>query len=225
VEDNSFDLLGWASKKAVEVGILDQEKAYTIGSGLDQPVGFTQHPAWTTAVGSTVKVGNSTYTGINVHSGLAAALAWPIPSDSLDPTTYGLLGLSTSLPTQYEVGAKWFANKKTYGGIMGLTDANGRPLWYGTDASPFPQFVAGFPGMLLGYPPVRNVFMPNVSANSYPVAIGNMNAYYIVDRVGVTVEVFRETLALRDQVLIYLRLRTGGQLVDYYKLRSMQIAA
>lgn len=224
IEDNAFDLLGWVSKKATEVGILDQEKAYTVGTGLDQPVGFTQHPAFTTAVGSTVKVNNSTYTGMKITSGVSAALTWPIPSDSLDPTTYGLLGMSTNLPTQYEVGAKWFANKKTYGNVMGLTDSNGRPLWYGTDASPFPQFIAGFPASLLGYPVVRNVFMPNVGASAYPMVLGNMGGYFIVDRVGITVEVFRETLAQYDQVLIHLRMRTGGQLVDYYKLRSLETA-
>jgi HK97 family phage major capsid protein len=108
---------------------------------------------------------------------------------------------------------------------MGLTDSTGRPLWYGTDASPFPQFIAGFPAQLLGYPVVRNVFLDNVGASAYPAVLGNMGAYYIVDRVGITVEVFRETLALRDQVLIYLRMRTGGQLVDYYKLRSLYISA
>lgn len=222
-EDNSFDLFGWITKKITEVALLDQEKAYTLGDGAGVPWGFTQHPTFSTAVGSTTTVGGFTYTGGQIKNGDSDFLKWPISPDSLDPTTYGILGVEANLPIQYEMGAKWFANKKTYGAIAGMTDTAGRPLWYGNgpQGNIYPQFVGGVPSDLRGYPVVKSVFVDDVSHAKTPLFLGNMNSYYIVDRIGVTVEVFRETYAARDQVLIYLRMRTGGQLVDYYKMRCL----
>jgi HK97 family phage major capsid protein len=224
-EDNSFDLFGWLTKKINEVALLDQEKAYTIGDGAGQPAGFMNHPSLATAVGSTVSAGGFTYTGGMITTGDSDLLKWPIPSDSLDPTTQGILGMNANLPIQYEMGSKWFANKKTYAAVDALTDTTGRPLWYEQGSGLFPSFNNGFNATLKGYPVVKNVFMDSVAKGKYPMVLGNMNAYFIVDRIGITVEVFRETYAARDQVLIYLRMRTGGQLVDYYKLRALKVSA
>ena len=224
-EDNSFDLFGWLTKKITEVALLDQESAYTIGDGAGQPLGFMKHPALATAVGSTVTAGGFTYTGCQVNTGDSDYLKWPIPSDSLDPSSQGILGVNATLPIQYEMGAKWFANKRTYAAVEGLTDTAGRPLWYEQGAGLYPQFNNGFNSTLKGYPIVKNVFMDNATKGKYPMVLGNMNSYFIVDRIGITVEVFRETYAARDQVLIYLRMRTGGQLVDYYKMRSLCVSA
>jgi HK97 family phage major capsid protein len=52
-----------------------------------------------------------------------------------------------------------------------------------------------------------------------------MKGYYIADRIGLSVEVFRETLAARDQVLVYMRKRVGGQLVHYWRMKALKVAA
>lgn len=224
LEDNAFDLLGWVGKNITENAMLDQEYAFTNGDGAGQPVGFTVHPTMSTAWGSTTTVAGKTYTGGMTKTGIAAALSWPVPSDSLAYDTYGLLGMEGSLSPQYEASARWFASKRTYSNIRGLADTNGRPLWQTSDGV-FANYVKGYPPTLLGYPIEKNMFLPNVAASVYPMFLGDLSGYYIVDRVGITLEVYRETLALRDQVLIYLRMRTGGALVDYYKMRSLYVAA
>jgi HK97 family phage major capsid protein len=67
--------------------------------------------------------------------------------------------------------------------------------------------------------------MPTVSAgttNQTPVAVlGDMSAYWIADRVGFSVEVNPWIYQDRDQVLVYMRMRTGGQLVEYWKMKCL----
>jgi HK97 family phage major capsid protein len=63
------------------------------------------------------------------------------------------------------------------------------------------------------------MFVPSVSNATTFVYLGDMQGYYIVDRVGISVEVFREVYGLRDQVVVYMRKRTGGQLVDYWRMK------
>jgi HK97 family phage major capsid protein len=53
------------------------------------------------------------------------------------------------------------------------------------------------------------------------LALGDLKGYYIVDRVGMSVEVFREVYGLRDQVVVYMRKRTGGDLVHYWRMKVL----
>ncbi len=93
-------------------------------------------------------------------------------------------------------------------------------LWYSGDS--FPSVNNGFNPTLLGYPVVKNQFMPDIAAANEPLALGDMKGYYIVDRVGLSVEVYREIAALRDMVVIYARQRTGGQLVHDWRMKLMK---
>ena len=77
----------------------------------------------------------------------------------------------------------------------------------------------------MGYGVVKNQFMPAIAASAVPLVLGDMKGYYIADRVGLSVEVFREVYGLRDQVVVYARKRTGGQLVNYWKMRNLTITA
>jgi HK97 family phage major capsid protein len=51
-----------------------------------------------------------------------------------------------------------------------------------------------------------------------------MRAYYIADRVGLSIEVLREIKALRDEVVLYSRKRVGAQLVHDWRLKVMKLA-
>ena len=65
----------------------------------------------------------------------------------------------------------------------------------------------------------------STTAQTPAMMLGDMSAYWIVDRVGFSVEVNPWIYQDRDQVLIYMRMRTGGQLVEYWKQKFLVITA
>jgi len=75
---------------------------------------------------------------------------------------------------------------------------------------------------LLGYPIIKDAFLPNISSTTTPLVFGDLTGYWIADRVGITVEVLRELRALRDEVIIYARKRVGGQLVHDWRVKLMK---
>lgn len=219
LEDNGFDLLGFVTQKMQEAFGLGAEDAYINGDGTGKPQGLATHPTFGIAHGSTSTVAGETITGGYVVTGLSAGLTWQGISN--DEPTKGILGIEAALPPQYEMNAKWYGNKAAYATVRSLVDANKRPLWQQSDGA-FQSWVKGYPPTLLGYPINKSEFFAALAADSLSMYFGDMQAYYIVDRVALSVEVFRETLARRDQVLVYARMRTGGQLVDYWRMKALK---
>ena len=219
LEDNSFDLLGYISEIGAETYALGEDDAFLNGTGVGEPQGLLYHPTFGIANGSTGTVSGSTIAGGYVLGG-TTYITWA--GDSFDEPTKGILGLEGALPPQYENNAKFYGAKATYTFIRGLMDAEHRPLWQQTDAGWGANWVRGLPQTLLGYPVVKDQFMPAVASSALPLLFGDMKGYYIADRIGLSVEVFRETLAARDQVLVYMRKRVGGQLVHYWRLKALK---
>jgi HK97 family phage major capsid protein len=219
LEDNSFDLLGYISNLGAEAFALGEESAYTNGTGAGQPQGFLQHPANITSTGNVIAYSTyatragSTYWGNVIYSG-STTLTW-------GSATTGVIGTESQLPPQYETNAKWFGTKTTYAGIRAINAGTATlPQWSLGDA--YPNYANGMNASLLGYSIVKNQFMPSSLATGYAyLSLADMSGYYIVDRVGLSVEVFREVYGLRDQVVVYMRKRTGGQLVHYWKTKVL----
>lgn len=219
VEDNSFDLLGYITKIGSESFALTQEDTYTTGNGVSRPFGFTVHPTASIANGSTSTINGTTYTGGEIFTGSSGALAWGSATGGT-----GIRGVETALPPQYESGAKWFAAKSTYGAARDINAGTATlPQW--SLGESYPNYANGYQANLLGYPTVKNQFMPTVSSgttNQTPVmALGDLSSYWIADRVGFSVEVNPWIYQDRDQVLVYMRMRTGGQLVEYWKMKFL----
>lgn len=221
IEDNSFDLLGYINKLAAESFALTQEDAHTTGNGVAKPFGFTVHPTASIAQGSTSAVNGVTYTGGEIFSGSSGALAW---GSSATATATGIVGVEGVLPPQYEPGAKWYGTKRTYSAVRSINAGTSTlPQWSLSES--YPNFMNGYAPRLLGYPTVKNQFMSELSAavtGQVPVmALGDLSSYWIMDRVGFSVEVNPWLYQARDQVLIYMRMRTGGQLVEYWKMKFL----
>ena len=219
VEDNSFDLLGYCTKIGAESFSLTQDDTYTTGNGVSKPFGFIYHPTMSIANGSNSTINGTTFTGGEIFSGTSGAVAWGSATGA-----NGLRGTETALPPQYESGAKWFAAKSTYGAIRDINAGTATlPQW--SLGESYPNYANGYQANLLGYPTVKNQFMPTVSTattNQTPAAVlGDMSAYWIADRVGFSVEVNPWIYQDRDQVLVYMRMRTGGQLVEYWKMKAL----
>ena len=214
LEDNSFDLLGYINELLAESFALGEEDAFTNGDGVGKPVGFMQHPSASIANGSTGTVAGVTYSGNMILSGAAGAMAW-------GNSTTGILGTESSMPPQYEGGAMWYGTKATFASIRALnTGTANLPQWSLGDS--YPNYANNHQASLLGYGVQKNQFMPAVSSTTTPLILANMKGYRVVDRVGLSIEVFREVYGLRDQVVIYARKRTGGLLTDYWKFKYMK---
>lgn len=219
LEDNSFDLLGYITQLGAEAFGLGEESVFTTGSGAGQPQGFASHPAKSIAATTTGTSGGVTYTGMYIPTGTTTGL--PTWSSTLG-TNYGITGLEANLPPQYENGAKWYATKSTYAAVRQINAGTSTlPQWALGDA--YPNYANNMQASLLGYPVMKNQFMQAAGTDGYyPMFLGDMKGYYIVDRVGLSVEVFREVYGLRDQVVVYMRKRVGGQLVKYWQLRCLK---
>lgn len=216
LEDNSFDLLFYISNLGGEAFALGEEYAFTVGTGAGQPQGFLAHPASNILSSTYAAVGGITYWGNQINTG-STSIAWGAAATY--PGT-GIIGMEASLPPQYESGAKWWGNKFTYAAIRGINAGTTTvPQWSLGDS--YPNYANGMSPSLLGYSIAKNQFMGNPATAVKYLAFGDMSGYFIVDRVGLSVEVFREVYGLRDQVVVYMRKRVGGQLVHYWKMRTM----
>lgn len=223
VEDNAFDLLGYLNQIGAESFALTQEGTYTTGNGVSQPVGFLKHPSASVSYNSSVTVNNTKWLGGMVLSGSSGALAWGAAATSAALAT-GILGTEAVLPPQYESGAKWYGNKMTYATIRTINVNTATVPQWGLGES-WPNYANNYNASLLGYKIEKNQFMPDVASSVVPLALGDMGAYYIADRVGFSVEVNPWIYQDRDQVLIYMRQRTGGQLVEYWKMKFLECSA
>jgi HK97 family phage major capsid protein len=101
--------------------------------------------------------------------------------------------------------------------VAQLKDAQGRFLWgLGYGESGLSVDFKSRP--LVGYPVIYSGFMPNIGAANYPLIFGDLSGYYLVNRIGFSVQVLRELYAETNQVLVLGRLRFGGQPVEPWKL-------
>ncbi len=199
IEDSSYPIVEWCTSKFQETIDLLYENMIINGAGATQPDGILI---------------NSQFVSNDVHSGAAAALTWD-----------GLVNLAYALPEQYDRNAVMVLNKTNCARqIAGLQDGNGRPYW--TEG-------AGDNGLagqrinrpLLGYPVIFNAFMPNVGAGNYPIVFGDLSGYYLVNRIGFSIETLRELYSESNQVVLLGRIRFGGQLVEDWRLRGHVVAA
>jgi HK97 family phage major capsid protein len=224
IEDNSFDLLGYITKIGAESFSLTQEDTYTAGNGVSKPVGFTKHPSVGIAYGSTgTGADGTTYSGTKISASSSSNdLIW---GESLNYT--GVRGAETALAPQYEAGANWFGAKATYGFLRDL-NANTATMPQWSMGEQWPNMQNGYSANIYGYPIKKNQFMSTHASGTWTtgdavLSLGNMDAYWIADRVGFSVEVNPWIYQDRDQVLVYMRMRTGGQLVEYWKMRHLVI--
>lgn len=93
---------------------------------------------------------------------------------------YGeLVKLMTLLDPAYNDNAVWSMNNGTLAYVLGLADANGRPIFI-----PFNDGGnSGFPGTILGYPVKIDPYAPDVAASATPIRFGDHAAAYTVREV------------------------------------------
>ncbi len=205
LEDAAYPLESTIVELLSEAFFLGEEEAFWTGTGAGQPFGLLSHPMAATA-------DSTTGDGMFVVSGDASLI-----------TANGLISLVMALPEQYDINAKWFFNKRsTESAIRKLVSAtSGDYLW-----PIIPQVGNLGPGGsdLLGYPVVRSPFAPDIAGNAFPAAFGDMKAYTVVDRIGLSIQRLREVYAETNLVVFLARKRVGGKLMEPYRLKLQKIS-
>lgn len=198
LEDSAFDLESISAELLGESFALGEESVFWIGSGAGQPMGITTNIDQTDGVTS-------------VASGDAATL-----------TDDGLIDLIYALPAQYENGARIFWRKATEKVVRKLKNAT-------TDEYSWPveERVGAFgvaDPTILGFPISRAEFVPAIAGSAFPIMFGQLSGYYVVDRVGLSLQRLDQTYAEQNVVVLLARKRVGGQVVEPWRLRAQKIA-
>jgi HK97 family phage major capsid protein len=204
IEDAMFDPLAWLAGKFAQTVDLHKDNKILNGSGSSEPVGILANPGGTDN------------------------LSWPpvvTTGTSSSPfiTPDSLLDASMDIPEQYEDGIRYVYSKRTTGKtIRKMKDANGRYLFgQGTQDSGIEPSAAR---SINGYPVVWSGFMPAPAANAFPIIVGDLSGYTLVNRIGFSVQVLREVAAQKNQVIVLGRFRYGGQCLEPWKLRAIKCA-
>ena len=197
LEDAAFDVIGMSSDLMAEAFALGEEDAFINGNGVARPMGIL-----------TQVDGDGP---VSVVSGSASAL-----------TADGIVDLVYALPAQYERNARILMNKATEKAIRKLKDDNSNYLW---PVWPQQGGFAAAPRELLGFPVMRDEFVPDITANDYPIIFGDLNGYFIVDRVGFSVQRLRELYAETNITLLLARKRVGGYVTQPWRLRVQKVSA
>jgi HK97 family phage major capsid protein len=200
MEDSAFPFQSWLESELNQVIDLLYEDMIANGTGVGQPAGFLSNP------------GNAHRPEVIV-SGTSAAF----DQDNLTD-------VQTAVAPQYEGNANWVMNKKsTYRYLRKLKDLQDRPLF--TEGYSDSGLVLARQKVLLGDPVRLCQFMPDIGASTYPIAYGDFKGYYLVNRLGFSIQVLRETRAKLNQIELVGRVRFGGLPVEHWRMKLLKLAA
>ncbi|WP_367715374.1 phage major capsid protein [Nitratireductor sp. GISD-1A_MAKvit] len=200
LDDAVVDLDQWIASE-VETAFAEQEgAAFVNGDGVNKPKGFLSYPQLDDAGWSWGNV------GYNV-TGTSGALPATEPSDVLIDLVY-------ALKAGYRQNANWVMNRKTQATLRKLKDADGNYIWQ-------PPATPGSRAMLMGFPLVEAEDMPDIGADTTPIAFGDFRRFYlVVDRAGV--RVLRDPYSAKPYVLFYTTKRVGGGIQDFDAVKLLK---
>lgn len=187
-----------------EIGIELGEKEgqdFINGDGVNGPRGIESY----------TMVANASYTWGStgfIVTGNASAFASSNPSDAL-------IDLQHALKRQYRAGASWTMNDAVLGTIRKFKDGQGNYLWAPSG------LLNGAVGVLLGHPVVTDDFMPDLGANTFPVAFADFKrAYYVIDRKGIMI--LRDPYTAVPYVKFITRKRIGGGIANFEAVKFLK---
>ncbi|OGF05250.1 MAG: hypothetical protein A2W00_04695 [Candidatus Eisenbacteria bacterium RBG_16_71_46] len=203
LEDAAVDVEAFLREIYQETVDLEQDYRILRGTGVGQASGILKNPS-SSATGDEPQY---------IVSGVADAL-----------TADGILDLAFGLAPQYLRNARFIMNwLSTAKAITKLKDGEGNYLWsMGSQDNRLARPILNRD--LLGFPPAYSEFMPAVAANAYPIIFGDPMGYYLVQRIGFSIQVLRETKAKRNQIELVGRLRFGGKVAKPWAMKVQKVA-
>lgn len=205
LDDAQFDVEAWLADEIATQFAKAEGTAFVNGDGIDKPKGFLTYTA--------VATGDATRTfGQLQYVPVGAASDFPTtnPQDKL-------LDLVHALRAPYRQGAVWVMNSATLAKIRKFKTSDGAFVWT-------PGLVTGQPDTLLGYPVVESEDMPDIAANSMPIAFGNFRAGYLIAERSET-NILRDPYSNKPYVNFYATKRIGGAVSNSEAIKLLRIAA
>src|SRR3990172_5647237 len=191
LEDSAFDLMGISSDLLGEAFALGEDDVFINGNGVAKPMGLVTR----------IDVGETGEKIPTVVSGSATTLL-----------ADGLIDLFFGLPSQYRRNARMLLNSGTAKVARKLKDGNSRYIWDSMqNASNGGLSSPGDQDSMLGKPVVYDEFMPDIAGNDYPILFGDFSGYFIVDRIGLSLQRLSEIYAETNITVILGRKRVGGE--------------
>jgi HK97 family phage major capsid protein len=208
VEDPGFDVMGWYEGKFNETIDIFRDDMVLNGTGVQQSTGILPY---------------------------AANASAPVPLTTIttgtSPQIKGddLINIAMDVSEQYEDGCKFVFNKtQAFKYLRLLKDSQNRYLFgAGYQDS---GIANGKPADLVGYPYVFSALMKQyLTAGAWvsgqtPVIFGDLGGYTQTLRLGFSIQVCRELLARRNQILLVGRIRIGGLPLEPWRLRVLKVA-
>jgi HK97 family phage major capsid protein len=209
LDDTAYDLGGWIEAKIADKFGRTAGAAFVSGDGSLKPRGFLDYTKVTTGDAARAfgeiqyfKTGNATGFGSTVS-------ATANPADALINMLYGLRA-------PYKQGGRvaWVMNSATAGLIRRFKDTAGNYIWS-------EGLLAGSPPSLLGYEVALDESMPDIGADTFPVAFANWElAYKIVEKPGI--RMLRDPYSSKPSVLFYSYARVGGGLANSEAIKLLK---
>ena len=170
---------------------------------------------------------HATGTGSSQPFGIVTALAggsYEVTSNTTDTFAIGdVYDLNEELPSKFSRRARWAANKKIYQAIREAGGANLDDFWA--------NLGQGMPPQLLGSSAHEASAMDgviNAAADNYVLVYGDFSYYWIVDRVGLSVELVPHLFATANNLPsgqrgLYAHWRTGADSVNDRAFRLLNV--
>ncbi|RDV06075.1 phage major capsid protein [Sphingorhabdus pulchriflava] len=205
LDDAQFDVEAWLADEIATQFAKAEGTAFVNGDGVDKPKGFLTYTAVATG-DATRTFGQLQYVPVGAASDFPATN----PQDKL-------LDLVHALRAPYRQGAVWVMNSATLAKIRKFKTSDGAFVWT-------PGLVTGQPDTLLGYPVVESEDMPDIAANSMPIAFGNFRAGYLIAERSET-NILRDPYSNKPYVNFYATKRIGGAVSNSEAIKLLRIAA
>ncbi|MBM6592382.1 phage major capsid protein [Microvirga pudoricolor] len=202
LDDAVVDIDAWIAEE-VETAFAEQESAaFVSGNGIDKPKGFLAEKTVEDEIWEWGSLGA-------VHTG-GTGFPADDPSDTLIELVY-------ALKAGYRQNAAFVMNRRTQSAIRRFKDDSGQYLWA-------PPTGAGQAATLMGFPVVEAEDMPDIGADTCPLAFGDFKrGYLVVDRAGV--RILRDPYSAKPYVLFYTTKRVGGGVQDYAAIKLLKFSA
>lgn len=136
-----------------------------------------------------------------------------------------LYAVEQALPARHRARASWTANKAIYNLVRQFADNNDGDLWV--------RLGAAQPAELLGYQAYEASAMDAgfdaaATADNFLAILGDFSQYYIVDRIGMNVELVPHLVGANQRPTgqrgLYAYWRTGGEAVNIDAFRMLNVA-
>lgn len=200
----------WLLQNITEGFAQAEGTAFVSGDGTNKPTGFLAGPAPVSTADASRAFGTLQYIPTGAASDFLAATATVSPADCL-------LTLIYTLRAGYRANASWVMNSATAARVRKFKDIDGRFLWVD-------NLAAGQPPLLLGYPVTFAEDMPDIGANTFPIAFGDFRrGYLIADRIGM--RVIRDEVTQPGYVKLLISKRVGGKLADTNAIMLLKVAS